>query len=624
MKTFQCCPVAAAGLILSLSSGCASPPAPRLDNAPKPAVPNKVADRFAPAAFDQQSLGGLLGERMKVNLHARLLTLDVAPLLEGFQKRPGRHDWIGEHAGKFLHAACNAWAFSGNADLKARIDAVARDLIATQKEDGYLGTYLDEKRWTSWDVWSHKYALIGLLTYYQMTGDPAALGACRKVGDLLAKTFGAGEGQRDLMACGTHVGMAPGSVLEPMVLLYRCTGEPRYLDFCRTIAKAYDESPRGPKLIRSLTEHGNVFRTANKKAYEMLSCLVGLAELYRMTGDETYLKPCVNAWNDVAAKRLYITGTTSHGERFHDDGELPGTGNVGEMCVTVTWLQLTWQLLRLTGDPRYAAEHERTIYNALLGAQHPEEGSICYFTPLVGSKRYNAVTHGVKGVNCCISSGQRGIALIPQLIWGTLDGAPAIWQYAAGKALLPLPGGQGQLTLTSATTYPFDGAVTLTVSPPAETEFPLYLRVPTWCAQYTATVGSQIVSGKAGELVKIQRRWKPGDQVAISIDLTVRALDGGASYPDYVALQRGPQVFALDYELNPPDPEKAEPKSTAPGDLKLTDVAAKLPKEWKTTQAYQMEGKAGPFLLVPFADAGQTGGKYLTWFGPLQAAAQKK
>ena len=44
-------------------------------------------------------------------------------------------------------------------------------------------------------------------------------------------------------------------------------------------------------------------------------------------------------------------------------------------CATVTWLQLTWELLRLTGEPQYGEELEHTVYNALLGAQDPPTGT---------------------------------------------------------------------------------------------------------------------------------------------------------------------------------------------------------------------------------------------------------
>ena len=128
------------------------------------------------------------------------------------------------------------------------MDRMARALMATQKPDGYLGTYVDEKRWTAWDVWVHKYDLIGLLNYHETTGDAGALRAARRIGDLLAETFGTAPGQRDLIASSTHVGMAASSVLEPMVNLYRHTGEKRYLDFCRYIVSSWDQ-PNGPKIL---------------------------------------------------------------------------------------------------------------------------------------------------------------------------------------------------------------------------------------------------------------------------------------------------------------------------------------------------------------------------------------
>src|ERR1035438_2010907 len=208
--------------------------------------------------------------------------------------------------------------------------------MQAQQPDGYLGTYTTGKRWTSWDVWVHKYDLIGLLAYHQATGNPEALQTARRIGDLLSLTFGAAAGQRDIIAASTHVGMAASSVLEPMVTLYRLTGEQRYLDFCWYIVHSWDQ-PNGPKLLASLAFTGSVFKTANAKAYEMMSDLVGVLELYKVTGDASLLSPVLAAWHDIRDKRLYVTGTTSSKEHFLDDGLLPGEDkdNVGEGCATV-------------------------------------------------------------------------------------------------------------------------------------------------------------------------------------------------------------------------------------------------------------------------------------------------
>ena len=240
---------------------------------------------------------------------------------------------------------------------------------------------------------------MGLLTYYQYTGSESALGACRKMGDLLVATF---PDKRSILAAGTHVGMAATSVLEPMVLLYRLTGDERYLGFCRYIVSSWNE-PNGPRIVESLREHGQVNRTANSKAYEMLSNLVGLCELARATGDRQLLEPVEKAWQDIVSKRLYITGAASQGEHFRDDYHLPNSmgAHVGEQCVTTTWIQLNWQLLRLTGQSRFGDELEKTFYNQLCAAQRPDGAQWCYFTSPEGTKPYGP------GINCCVSSGPR-------------------------------------------------------------------------------------------------------------------------------------------------------------------------------------------------------------------------
>jgi len=230
--------------------------------------------------------------------------LDVDRLLEGYRKRPGRQSWDGEHVGKWLHAATLAWVNTGDPLLRQKLDVVAAELVKCQLPDGYLGTYLDKDRWTEWDVWAHKYNLIGLTTYMRYTGNQAPMPACRRMADLLCRTFGDQPGQRDIITAGFHKGMAPTSVLEPMVLLYRMTGEPRYLDFCKYILRAW-EHPNGPKIVSTLLTAKRVDKVGNAKAYEMLSCLNGALEYHRTVGEPDVFQACLNAWQDIVDHRLY-------------------------------------------------------------------------------------------------------------------------------------------------------------------------------------------------------------------------------------------------------------------------------------------------------------------------------
>ena len=196
----------------------------------------KMNDLVSLAMPAQVRLSGLLGERYSANARARLPIVDEDELLAGFRQRPGKQAWIGEHVGKWLHAASLTYESSHDPELRAKMDRVVRGLLATQEPDGYLGTYPVGKRFTlapdsDWDVWVHKYCMIGLLAYYQATHTTAALASVRRVADLLVSTFR--PGGQTLNKAGTHEGMAATSVLEPMVLAYRATGDARYLGSSR-------------------------------------------------------------------------------------------------------------------------------------------------------------------------------------------------------------------------------------------------------------------------------------------------------------------------------------------------------------------------------------------------------
>src|SRR5512140_1563163 len=113
-------------------------------------VPFRAPDRMKDSAqlLEPSAIHveGWLGPRITANATNRLLTVDTEPFLQGFRKKPGIHPWIGEHAGKWMHAATLAWAYTGDERLRAKLDHVASELIAAQEPDGYLGTYVPEKR----------------------------------------------------------------------------------------------------------------------------------------------------------------------------------------------------------------------------------------------------------------------------------------------------------------------------------------------------------------------------------------------------------------------------------------------------------------------------------------------
>lgn len=543
-------------------------------------VEPRVEDVLVLGAPAEVKLEGFLGSRCDLNRTGRLKHAPIDEMLAGFQKRPGSHPWIGEHIGKWLHAASLAWQNTRDSELRAMMDRAVRDLLATQKPDGYLGTYDDKDRWTSWDVWVHKYNLIGLLAYHEATGDAPALSGARRVGDLLCATFG--PAKRDIIASGTHVGMAATSVLEPMVGLYRVTGDEKHLAFCRYLVESWDQA-HGPKIIASLLTHGKVARTANAKAYEMMSNLVGLCELYRVTGEPRYLKAAQVAWQDINDTQLYVTGGTSLREHFQPDGHTPSTGAVAETCANVTWEQLSAQLYRLTGEAKYAAALERLIYNHLIGAQGRDGRDWCYFTVLEGAKTFTS------HVNCCHSSGPRGVTMVPELTYARRPQGVRVTLYEPSQFRTTLADGT-KLELRQETKYPAEEVVRILVTPEKEAEFAVELRVPEWMQSMAVRVnGEPAGTPPAGGVMTLQRTWKPGDAITIRVDLTPRWIQGTGMHEGYLAAMRGPFVLCVNGNRNPDlwGPELAAAAADAP-----FQPAGEIPKSPPLERSFSAAARA--------------------------------
>ncbi len=588
----------------------------------QPLIADKVKNHFAPADFNQQVVKGWLGGRMAANEQQRLYKVDEKGLLGGYINRPGNHEWIGEHVGKFLDAASNTYKNTQSSKLKLQLDRTAQQLIATQLDNGYLGTYAPENHWKSWDVWSHKYSIIGLLSYYSLSGFEPALDAAKKAGNLLCQTFGSNQGQKDIVAAGYHVGMAATSILESMVNLYRYTGDKKYLDFCYYVIKSLDQE-NGPKIISTLNATGGrVDKTANAKAYEMLSNLVGITELYKVTGDEQFLRPVLLAWKDIVTSRLYITGAASSFEKFKDDGDLPAgvDAHMGEGCVTTTWMQLNYHLLCISGEMKYVNELERSVYNHLTGAENPESGCVSYYTPLVGVKPYSCKIN-----SCCMSSVPRGISMIPLFANGKINDKPSFLFYQPGTYTTTVYN-NSKVSFTTVTNFPSDGNIVISVSTDSRVQFPIEFRKPYWAEGFSLVVNGEKQKESNNETVTINRTWRTGDNIAINFDMPVKVLDGGRSYPGYIALQKGPQVLAFDKSVNG---FSADIVSINPDNIILKPAISSLPKKWIGGVAYLVKANSNKadknIILVPYADASQTGGSITTWIksGSIAASVKK-
>ena len=324
-------------LIVAWAAGVG--PAAALEPVP-PKVPAALADAGEVLSPSAVHIDGWLGARIDANESQRLLLVDTEPLLAGYRKRPGSHPWIGEHVGKWMHAATLAWAYSGDRRLREKLDRVAAALILARSptvilaltcRSSGLGSFRRRLGRLVAQVQHDRSAEV--LRIHGRQGGPGGLPQDGRPADCHL------SGEEEHPGGRHALGMAATSVLEPIVLLYRATGDQRYLQFARYIVKSWDE-PNGPRIAASLLKTKRVDKTANGKAYEMLSNLVGVCELARASGDRELLIVVKNAWEDIVTNRLYITGTASNFEHFRGDHDLPNTAdkNIGETCVTTTWI----------------------------------------------------------------------------------------------------------------------------------------------------------------------------------------------------------------------------------------------------------------------------------------------
>lgn len=134
--------------------------------------------------------------------------------------------------GKWTLGAIGAYRYTGDSGLYAKIGKSVGDIIATQTPDGYIGNYAPEYQTKKWDIWGQKYTMLGLLGWYELTGDRRALDAAAGVADHLLSLVG--PGKINVVRTGDYRGMPSSTVLEPIMILYKFAeslGQSQHIDY---------------------------------------------------------------------------------------------------------------------------------------------------------------------------------------------------------------------------------------------------------------------------------------------------------------------------------------------------------------------------------------------------------
>jgi uncharacterized protein len=108
-----------------------------------------------------------------------------------------------------------------------------------------------------------------------------------------------------------------------------------------------------------------------------------------------------------------------------------------------------------------------------------------------------------------------------------------------------------KVALRQTTRYPWDGEVKLAVELEREAEFTINLRLPAWCDQPRLQVNGRSVAPfeKVRGYARLQRKWRRGDVVELSLPMPVQRLKAHPKVEadiGRVAIQRGPLVYCLE------------------------------------------------------------------------------
>jgi DUF1680 family protein len=519
--------------------------------------------------------------------------LDNPAMLDIFRdrdKQPYRNllPWSGEFAGKYLTAGTQVLQLNNDPRLRAHLEKFVKDLIALQADDGYLGPFPKDFRLTgkapncpaTWDAWGHYHIMLGLLLWHDLTFDEKALTAASRIGDLLCNKFL--DPQKHMLDMGSsEMNHAP---IHSLALLYRKTGQKRYLDLATKIVDEF-ALPGGGDYFR-VGLSGKAFYQSPKPRWESLHPIMGLAELHRITGNNDYRKSFEQLWWTIAQYDRHNNGGFSSGEQAQGN---PYHGGAIETCCTIAWMALSVEMLRTSGNSLVADELELSTLNQVL-ALHSPDGKWCtYNTPMDGARIPSTIDiafqkrPGSEQLNCCSVNAARGFGLISQ--WALMqekDDTLVLNWYGPSTMTTTIAG--TPITIEQETHYPREEWTIIKVNPKQPTKFQLKLRIPQWSTDNSIYINGHRQPEKItpGAYFSITREWKSGDQITLDLDFTPHIWAGEKECAGKVSLYRGPILLAV----NLPD---------------------------KTPLPTLNANSLNTLNLIDYASAGANGVRYATW-----------
>ncbi len=531
------------------------------------------SDVLLPCRFAKRSTTGLADDLVQHIEKTQLLDVSLwKRFVRQFRDATDREDdgWRGEYWGKMMRGAGITYLYTQNEELYDVLTETVLDLLTTQDALGRFSSYTVETEFSGWDVWSRKYILLGLLHYHEICKDTALkdriVEALKKHLDYIMDKVG--EGKKPMNETSIYWGGANSlSILEPVVRLYNLTGEKKYFDYATYLV---NHSTKDFDIFAAAME--NIlppYKWGHTKAYEITSCFEGLLEYYRVTKEEKYKQAAINFAKQVMDTDVTIIGDCGCEHEFFDHSTVTQTDitkkrEMQEHCVTVTWMKFCYQLLRLTGDSVYADELEKSFYNAMAGAVNTKNCTsdngfpFDSYSPLWLYKRGRASggvkrdENGVPVYGCCAAIGAAGTGIVPEIALSCTEKGIAFSLYLDGTYSIVSPSGK-EFDIKLSTLYPADGNVNFEILSDVDEAFEIKLRNPAFSRNTTVAVNGENAVASKG-YITLERAWKKGDKIALSIDMCPRVIlpvtDEESGVRNFIAVNYGPLCLARDSAIH--------------------------------------------------------------------------
>ena len=280
---------------------------------------------------------------------------------------------------------------------------------------------------------------------------------------------------------------------------------------------------------------------------------------------------------------------------------------------------MTVEMLRLTGDPIAADELELSTLNSALGLFSPTGRWSTYNTPMDGDSEGELPRDRLpvppRLARAELLQRQRrprpgpALGMGPDertettMAWSSTGTARASsrpgWPraYGSGSRPRPITRGPGRVQITRR-------ARAGRHVPPPTANSPLVDATPR-----SRSTAQPVPDVKPATYLELTRTWKPGDVIALELDLTPHLWAGEREVAGRVSLYRGPILLTYDPRFNPGKPDDPPALDVAEPAVKLTS------RSWPQAPIVLVEVKttAGSVLLCDFASAGFDGSSYRSW-----------